>query len=384
MSEQKNLILAIILSGAILLGWNYFFIAPQQRALEEQRAREAAEQVETQGVPGQPELGSELPTPAIGIPGVDAAASRSQALAATPRLPIESPRLTGSIALTGGRIDDLALRDYRETVDPDSPNIVLLEPTRAERPYYVQTGWLSEDNRFLGHDAQWQADVDRLTPDQPVTLSWESGQGLLFERIISLDDDYMFTVTQRVRNTGTSAVTLSPYGLISRTGTPDILGFYILHEGLLGVFDETLKEIDYDELEPGNPIRQETNGGWLGITDKYWLVALVPDQEQTVQTSFSVGQANGLEKYQSDFLAPPVTIPAGGSAEVTSRIFAGAKEVTLLDRYETAFGIPNFDLAVDFGWFYFLTQPIFYMLHWLDGALGNFGLAILALTLIFR
>ncbi len=385
MSDQKNLILAIILSGAILLGWNFLFIQPQQRALQAERERQAAEQAEAPPQAGeQPQLGVELPATGAETPGLGAVTTREQALKATPRIAIESRRLTGSIALTGARIDDLSLRDYRETVDPNSRNIVLLKPTGMERPYYVQTGWLTGDRTFLGHDAVWQTESERLTPDRPVTLTWDRGDGLVFERVIALDDNYMFTVTQRVRNTGPSPVTLSPYSLISRTGTPDILGFYILHEGLLGVFDETLKEVDYDELEPGSPIRQETTGGWLGITDKYWLVALVPNQDQTVQTSFRMGRTNGLEKYQADYLAPTVTVPAGGTAEVTSRIFAGAKEVTLLDRYETELGIPNFDLAVDFGWFYFLTKPIFYLLHWLHGALGNFGLGILALTMIFR
>ncbi|MDH3229775.1 MAG: membrane protein insertase YidC, partial [Alphaproteobacteria bacterium] len=384
MGEQRNLVLAIILSGAILLGWNYLFLRPQQQALEAQRAQQAAEQAETPEAAGRPQLGVELPAPATGTPGAGPSTSREQALKATPRIAIESGRLTGSITLTGGRIDDLSLRDYRETVKPDSRNIVLLKPTGMERPYYVQTGWLTEDNTFLGHDALWQADADRLTPERPVTLTWDRGDGLVFERAIALDDNYMFTVTQRVRNTGPSAVTLRPYSLISRTGTPDILGFYILHEGLLGVFDETLKEIDYDELEPDKPLRQQTTGGWLGITDKYWLVALVPNQDQTVDTSFRVGRTNGMEKYQTDYLAPPITVPAGESAEVTSHVFAGAKEVRLLDAYETELGIPNFDLAVDFGWFYFLTKPIFYVLHWLHRALGNFGLGILALTMIFR
>ena len=385
MSEQKNLILAIVLSGAILIGWNYFFVAPQQEVLRQQQAEQVEQQKETAEVPSdQPVLGTELPTETAATLGTGVAESREKILEESPRIAIESGSLVGSIALTGGRIDDLVLRKYRETVDPDSPNIVLLEPTGTERPYYVQMGWLSQNNTFLGHDVVWQADGDRLTPDRPVTLSWDNGEGLIFERVLSLDENYMFTVIQRVRNTGGSDVTLRPYSLISRTGKPDILDFYILHEGLLGVFDETLQEIDYDDLEPGAPIRQETTGGWLGITDKYWLVALLPDQTQSVQTSFSTGRAAGIEKYQTDFLAQPVTIPGGGTAEVTSHVFAGAKEVKLLDRYETELGVANFDLAVDFGWFYFLTKPIFYVLNWLHGALGNFGLGILALTLLFR
>jgi len=383
MGDQKNLLLAIVLSGAILLAWNFLVIQPREKARQQEQAQQATEQVqEPAATQEQPQLGVELP--AAGGTAAGPEKTREQALEETRRVTIDSRRLTGSIALTGGRIDDLSLRDYHETVDPGSPNIELLQPTGTERPYYVQTGWLTEDNTFLGHDAVWQADSDRLTPEHPVTMTWDSGRGLVFERTIALDDNFMFTVTQRVRNTGAADVTLRPYSLISRTGTPKVLGYYILHEGLLGVFDETLKEVKYKDLEPNDPIRQGTTGGWLGITDKYWLVALVPDQHQAVQTSFRKGETGGVEKYQADFLAPSMTVPVGGTAEVTSRVFAGAKEVKLLDKYESELGIPNFDLAVDFGWFYFLTKPIFYVLHWLHGAWGNFGLAIMTLTLILR
>ena len=387
MNEHKNLILAIVLSGAILIGWNFLFVAPQQEAVERQQARQSEQQQETE-IPGdQPQLGAELPTAGSAETelGAGAGVDRERILRDTQRVTIDTDRLSGSIALTGGRIDDLILRNYQETIEADSANIVLLEPTGSAKPYYIQVGWLTEDNKFLGHDVVWKADGNVLSPGRPLTLRWDDGQGLIFERTISVDDNFMFKITQQVRNTGGSSVTLRPYGLVSRTGIPeDFLGFYILHEGLLGVFDGTLKEVDYDELEPQSPIRQSSIGGWLGITDKFWLVALIPDQTQTVQTSFSIGKSNGTDKYQTDYLASPVVVPAGGSAAVVSRVFAGAKEVTLLDDYEEQLGIVNFDLAVDFGWFYFLTKPIFYVLKWLHSALGNFGLGILALTLIFR
>lgn len=389
MNEQKNLVLAIVLSGAILLGWNFFFVAPQQEELQQEQAQQA-EQPQELGSPdtAQPQLGAELPpagstSPELGGGG-GAGEDREQILRDSPRVAIETDRLSGSIALNGGRIDDLVLMRYRETIEAESDNIVLLEPTGSAKPYYVQVGWLTQDNTFLGHDVVWQADRKVLSPGRPLTLTWDNGEGLVFERVISVDENYMFEIVQRVRNTGGSSVTLRPYGLVSRTGTPETLGFYLLHEGLLGVLDGTLQEVDYDELEPGAPIRQESIGGWLGITDKFWLVALVPDQAQTVQTSFSIGKSDGIEKYQSDYLAPAVTIPAGGSAQTVSHVFAGAKIVTLLDSYEKQLDIHNFDLAVDFGWFYFLTKPIFYGLNWLHSALGNFGLGILALTLVFR
>lgn len=383
MTDQKNIILAIVLSAVILFGWNIFYTAyfPPPDEPVSTAQREPAPQ---QGVdrPELPELGTELPAVEPGTVGLPE--SRETALAETPRVSIDSPRLRGSIALTGARIDDLTLRDYRRTVKPSSENIVLLRPTGSARPYYSEFGWLGRDVRTPDRKSEWRADRASLAPGRPLTLSWDNGEGLRFEQVIALDENYMFSVTQRVHNSGSAPVTLYPYGLVSRTGRPDILGFYILHEGLLGVFDETLKEVDYDDLEPGKPIRQETTGGWLGITDKYWLVALIPNQDATVETSFNVGAREGLDKYQADFRAPAVEVPAGGSAEVTNRLFAGAKEVRLLDRYEREAGIPRFDLAVDFGWFYFLTKPIFYAIDWLYVALGNFGLAILALTVVIK
>ena len=195
----------------------------------------------------------------------------------------------------------------------------------------------------------------------------------------------MFSVTQRVVNGGSEAAVVSPYGVISRTGTPDILGFYILHEGLIGVFDDVLEEVDYSDLiDDGlvSPARkQSTTGGWLGITDKYWLAVLVPDASETVQTSFTGDLASNRDRYQADFLTEAKSIAPGQTFEITNRLFAGAKETTLLDSYQETLGISNFDLAVDFGWFYWLTKPIFYGIHFLNGILGNFGLAILALTL---
>lgn len=386
MDDQKSLLLAIVISAVILFGWNALYTTyvappPPEPAPGSQQADATGAEQPAGGEADLPELGTELP--AAEAEG-GSTRSRDAIIAQSERVTISSDRLRGSIALKGGRIDDLILRDYRETVNPSSDNIELLTPAGTQRPYYSEFGWLGQDVKTPDRNTVWAADRDTLAPDAPVTLSWDNGEGLVFEREIALDRNYMFTITQRVRNSGDRAVMLNPYGLISRTGTPDILGFYILHEGLLGVFDETLKEVDYDDLEPGSPIRQETTGGWLGITDKYWLVALVPDQQSAANTSFSAGSRNGLNKYQADYLLPAVEVPAGGAAEVTSRLFAGAKEVRLLDRYEAELGIPNFDLAVDFGWFYFLTKPIFYAIDWLYIALGNFGLAIIALTVFIK
>lgn len=386
--NKKNLILAIVISVSILLGWQIFYEVPreeQRRALEEARQEQIlAEQKASEaaggnaGVGSAPELGAAIPD---GLQSVEAfPKGRADSLEAAPRVTINAPLLSGSISLRGARFDDLTLLDYRETIEEDSPNIILLHPSGTENPYYAEFGWIGKDGNAPTNATVWAADRTELSPGNPVTLSWTNDAGMIFEQVISLDNDYLFEVTQRVRNESGGDAALSPYGLISRTGTPDILGFYILHEGLIGVFDETLKEVDYDDLLEDGVEQQSTTGGWLGITDKYWLAALVPDQTKSVRTSFKASAPGGVEKYQADFITDAVIVAAGETYEMKSRLFAGAKITTLLDQYQQDYGIVNFDLAVDFGWFYWLTKPIFYMIHWLNGVLGNFGLAILALT----
>ncbi len=387
--DQRNLILAIVLSLGILLTYELFIGGPQRQELLEQS--ETAQLEETAQQPD-----AEIPTPLPGetTPGAavgdlgDAAGalSRADALALEPRIAIDSPTLSGSISLEGGRFDDLILKRYRETIEPDSPQIELLHPIGAAQPYFANFGWSAGTGGppVPGGDSLWQANGDILGPGSPVTLTWDNGQGLRFERSLALDENYMFTVTQRVLNDGDTDVQLSPYGLISRTGTPEILGFYILHEGLIGVLNDTLEEIDYSDLVDEGPDQFETTSGWLGITDKYWLTALVPDQQRQVQARFLHTAPNGQDKYQSDYLYQTMTIPAGGTAEITSRLFAGAKEANLLDAYRDELGIPLFDRAVDFGWFYFLTKPFFHALHYFAEKLGNFGLAILLLTVLVK
>jgi YidC/Oxa1 family membrane protein insertase len=223
-----------------------------------------------------------------------------------------------------------------------------------------------------------------LTATEPVDFRWDNGQGLIFTKRISLDENFMFTIERSVENASGEAVTLYPYGLITRWPTPDIMGFFILHEGPIGVLDGTLKEIDYSTLQGGEAQRFDSTGGWLGFTDKYWLGALIPDQAETIEANFRHTLRQGEDRYQVDYLGQARVIPAGGQATVTDRVFAGAKEVNLLDTYSERYGIPLFDRAVDFGWFYFLTKPMFHVLTWLYAILGNYGLAILALTLIVK
>jgi YidC/Oxa1 family membrane protein insertase len=366
----------------IIIAFQYFYELPRIKDAQRQEAQRTEQMAETAPAEAAPEAVAPAP------PGAPAAAevARTQALATTERVVIESPRLEGSLALTGGRIDNLVLSDYRETTAPDSPNVRLLNPPGAPDTYFAEFGWVAGDEGTAvpGRDAIWQADRERVRPDQPVTLTWDNGENLRFSRTIALDDNFMFTITQRVENTGDQPVTLHPYGLISRWGTPPTLGFFILHEGPIGVLDGRLEEIDYDDLREDGPIELQSKGGWLGITDKYWLATLVPDQESELIANFRHYIAEDQDRYQVDYLRPAMTVPPGGTLGVTDRLFAGAKEVGLLDFYANEYGIPLFDRAVDFGWFYFLTKPIFHILHFFYQLLGNYGLAILLLTLLVK
>lgn len=389
MIENKNMILAIVLSIAILVLFETFFKttpppAPINEAAQQAPANGAAPlpgvpNAATPGVPGAP--GAPVPPTAALLEQ-----SRNQALAAAPRVRIDSPRLHGSISLNGGVIDDVTLRDYRETIDRNSAEIVMLSPRGAANAYFAGYGWAGAEGQSVpGLDTVWTADRNTLELDRPVTLRWDNGSGLIFTRKISIDANYMFTIEQGVENTTGTAMTLYPYGLLSRYGTPHTTNFYILHEGLLGVVDGQLKEHKYKDLEEEpRGIEQESKGGWIGITDKYWLTTLIPNQNDTVNTRFVHRKEGLVDVYQSDYRGAPVVVPANGTAKVESHLFSGAKEVKLLDRYSEKYNIINFDLAIDFGWFYFLTKPIFLALLWIHGVVGNLGISILLLTVAIK
>lgn len=386
--EIRNVILAIVLSVIIIVGFQFYFDKPPppgETVTAEQAAR-----------PGDPDLprataevapsapGEDFLIPsAPGVPGPDPGAKRAELIKAGARVPIRSTRLWGSVSLTGGRMDDLSLADYRESLAPDSPEITLLTPFGSRDAYFAQFGWTAAagaDTAVPGPDTVWTARGMALTPETPLTLSWDNGQGLYFFRTIEMDGDFMFTITQRVENRGNQPVTLYPYSLIRRHGTPEVTGFYILHEGLYGVFDGTLQEVDYDDLQDEGSIKQTSIGGWIGITDKYWLTALVPDQKTRADSRFTHRTDDGEDRYQVDYLGSKMVVAAGGKSEVRSHFFAGAKEVDLLDSYMESLGVQRFDLAIDWGWFYFLTKPIFHGLVLINGYVGNFGISILLLT----
>jgi YidC/Oxa1 family membrane protein insertase len=399
--DNKNLIVAIVLSVAVLLGWQYFFAAPQA-----ERQRQAAQQQQsTQANPNAPnppaspsQAGGASPTVPGTVPSTPAAPvveSRESALARSPRVAIDTPALAGSINLRGGRIDDVALKQYRETVDPRSPNIVLFSPAGSPNPYYADFGWVgAQAGPLPSQTTEWSADKNRLSPGNPVTLTWDNGQGLVFRRTVAVDDKFMFTIKNTVENRGSAPVTLHPYGVVSRHGKPTTLGYYVLHEGLIGYLgDQGLQEYTYATLDEEDPVSgpntagkvwNSVTGGFVGITDKYWAAAVIPDQAQAYQGSFTARNEPSGQVYQANMLGDAQVLQPGTSTDVSQRLFAGAKEVAVVDQYAETLNLKNFDRLIDWGWFYFITKPLFKVLDFFYRLFGNFGIAILLVTVVLK
>ena len=395
MPTDKNFILAIGLSILVLVVWSYVFapeFADQQLTDQAQTEVPTGDAADTGLLPSVdasrlPTIGGDLddvrPSPRGGEPVVEMGDVVTQG----PRLAIDTPALSGSIALVGARLDDLELKGYRETIEPDSPQIVLLSPQGTANPYFVEFGW-----RLRGRDtgvptsrSLWTVRTSGpLTPDHPVRLEWDDGAGLKFIREIAVDENYMFTVTQIVENYGRDTAELFPYGLIQRYGTPDIQGFFILHEGFLGVINGALEEVAYDDTQEEPPYEVQSTGGWLGITDKYWMTALVPDQTQMFDGRFSENTRSAADIYQADYILGGMEVRPGEHIETVNRFFAGAKKVRIIEGYNADLGITRFDLAIDWGWLFFLTKPLFLALDYIGTLVGNFGIAILIVTVLIK
>jgi YidC/Oxa1 family membrane protein insertase len=395
MTDQKNTLLAIGLSLLVLIGWQYFYGMPQmekQKQLQQQQAQEHAQQQSSP--PGQSQQAPSHPSTAPQAPGQPNAAATmtpEAALAASPRVHIDTPRLSGSLSLKGGRIDDLSLVRYRETVDPNSPPVVLLAPAGGPQPFYSEFGWLvaaGTTTKVPGADTLWsQQGSGALAVDHPITLVYDNGEGLEFRRTIAVDDKYLFTIRDEVANKGSAPVTLYPYARILRQGTPPTLGYYILHEGLLGVMgDQGLKEWTYAKIEDKKEKVDsfDVTNAWLGITDKYWAAALLPDITARVHAEFSFSLQNHIKTYQTDYRLEPQTIAPGATGGANARLFAGAKEVGIVDGYEQALNLNRFELLIDWGYFRFITKPMFLALDWVYRHVGNFGIAILIITLLVK
>ncbi len=404
--NNRNLILAMVLSAIVMLVWS-IFVAPEPPPpappAEQGQAVTDTGSAAAPGVAGQ------------GTAPASAAATSSDPVANAARIQIESPSLSGSISLAGGRIDDLELTGYHETLDKSSPYVRLLSPTAepglaaegsavapggdlqatVQKPYYAFYGWAptagTDPALVPGPATIWELESgDRLAPGQPVTLRWDNGAGQVFRRIYELDDKFLFTVTQSVENQGETPFSAAPYGILARHGMPDTQNFFVLHEGVVGMTDGELIEEKYKNMPDLSPIDGQFPGqlmnvsenGWIGFTDKYWMTTLAPAPGTTFTAAMKY--IPGSDIYQTETRMPVQTVQPGATGTTSSYLFAGAKVWETIKSYQDGPGIDRFVDSIDWGWFYFLTKPIFRLLHWLNAMIGNMGWAIIALTFVLK
>ena len=385
--DQKNLILAIVLSVLIIGGWQYAFppakVAPPTQTATQTTAQPSAPGSAAPTAPGAPA--------APAVPGAagttPAALPLDKALALSPRITFSTPELLGSISLKGARIDDVELAKHRVELDPKSAPVDVLAPLGTEHPYYAEFGWSASDAalKMPGPDSVWSTDQKTLEPGKPAHMVWDNGQGLVFALDVAIDEQFMFSIKQSVENKSDKPVTLFPWALIVRHGEPTAEGTYVLHEGPYGVFNGSLKEFGYKDFKDNKREKIETTGGWVGITDKYWMAALIPDQKSKVDVTLKgTGPTPATTKYQVDYVGAGIAIAPGATGSTEGHLFAGAKIVRVIDAYREKLGIEGFDLVIDWGWFKFLTKPMFWLLEWLYVQIGNFGVSILILTVIVK
>jgi YidC/Oxa1 family membrane protein insertase len=371
--ENKNVIIAVILSTAILIGWSMYFENPdeaQRKRLEIQGKTETQTNIQK---PETPQTGKAVPTKAI---------SRSDALKEGDRVFIENSNLSGSISLRGALIDDIILKNYRETLDKSSKPIVVLSPKKSEDGYFVESGWATtkSDIKVPDNNSVWQIrEGKKLTPSSPVTLEWNNREGVVFSKKIEVDDKYLFKITETIRNEKSKTIELFHYSQITKNTKPNTENFYILHEGLIGVVDKNLKEETYSSIEEEKKT-YTGKSGWFGITDKYWMSAIIPESGKSFKGEYSFANS-----YKANFIISEPTIAnPQKSTSNTLKIFIGAKEVYPIDNYTEKEKIDRFDLSIDWGWFYFITKPLFFVIDYIFKIVGNFGVAIIILTLLVR
>lgn len=395
--DSKNFILAIALSLGILIAWQTFIAKPQldRKRQEAAQAEKLRKQNATQQ-PGQQPGAIKVPgqtTPQPGVvtsPGVAGGVlPTALVLAKTPRVTISTAKVDGSINLTGALLDDLNLKDYHETIKKGSPEIKLLAPSGTQHGFFAEQGWqpaAGQNVKVPNQKTVWSVEGNKtLTETTPVVLTWNNGEGLSFKRTIAVDSKYLFSITQEVTNASDKAVALFPYARVQRQETPKLIGVFVIHEGLIGALGEDVPELDYDDAKDGEKISKSSTGGWVGITDKYWAVAAIPDQTQEFEGVMQYVSQGGRDGYQTHFvLKKPITILPGQTGKYENKVFAGAKVVGTINGYQDSLKIKKFSNLVDWGWFYFITKPMFWLLQAIQGIVGNFGIAILLITVIVK
>ena len=405
MQDNRNVIIAAVLAMAILFGWQYFVAGPQLEQAQKQAELQASQQQLAKQASDNaalatpsttsPDAGATSAGAAASVPGAAVVAgqydTREAAIDATPRVAIETADLEGSINLIGGRIDDLKLKGYHETVDPTSPIITLLSPAGGPDAYFAEQGWVAaagSDIKVPTTTTEWSVSSDNatLSADKPVTLSWDNGAGLVFKRTFNVDQDYLFTVTQDVTNNTGAAVSLYPYARVARHGIPHVQNFFIQHEGPVGVLgSNNYISKKYTDLKNDKQLRFDDTTGWLGITDKYWATTVIANPGEEINALFSWRDTQGFDEFQTSFVgSKPVTVAPGTSGSAKSYVFAGAKVESVISEYDKKYGFDRLDLLIDWGWFHFLTYPLFVLLRWLNGFIGNFGFAVMALTVLVK
>ncbi|OLP53353.1 membrane protein insertase YidC [Rhizobium rhizosphaerae] len=394
MENNRNYFVAIALSVLILIAWQFLYINPKmerERAAEQVRQAQIAEQQAANpaaGQAGQPAPGQTANGAAPAGSPLATDLSRDQVLARTQRVAIDTEALAGSINLTGARLDDLKLKEYHETVDKKSPIITLFSPGETADGYFTELGYVgtAETGAVPGPQTVWTApEGAKLTSQTPVTLTYTNDKGLTFARTISIDEHFMFQVVDKITNASGAPVSLQPYGRVTRNTKPATPSVYVLHEGFIGYLgDHGLQEIKYTKVEDDVAVKPgKATGGWTGITDKYWAATIVPQQNLAYEASYN-HFTQGRPSYQADYRQDALTVGAGQTQELKTLVFAGAKQVPLIDGYEASYQIPKFDLLIDWGWFYFITKPMFKLMDFFFRFFGNFGVAILMTTIVVK
>ena len=367
--DSKNVLLAVILSTAVIVIWSVMFPPPE---IENTISDDTTIIEKNESKPQAPKIKIKEPDKKI---------TRQDAIKQSDRINISNEKIFGTISLNGALIDDVTLKNYKETLNEDSKQVVMLNPKKSENGYFLETGWATSENiKVPNHNSKWRViGNNTLTPKQPVTIQWNNNEGLIFKKKLTIDDKYLIIIEDSVQNLSQKNINLFHYSQITRNKKPDVQNFYILHEGLIGVVGEELKELSYEDIIEKKE-SYKNNSGWFGITDKYWLSAIIPQKGKNFNAEFTYDK-----QFKANYIiTDPTIINSNETKKNVATLFIGAKEVSVVDGYAEQSGINKFDLAIDWGWFFYFTKPIFFVIDYLYKISGNFGIAIILLTAAVR